>query len=455
MRRRRAASRSWSRSRCALGGCKGSRGDAPRRRTRRRSPGTPARRRRRRARRLGADAAPPDDAIPATSSDELTARARHLLEAIAKDDADLAADILFPRDGWLATRDAADPGKDWEKHVAGPSARPARACAAPRGARPRSVRLARARARGRAGDAAAARLEEAPLDGARLAAHVRRRRPHAHRSSIREMTAWRGAWYVTPALRCLRARRWAEAVPAELAALVRAQRRSRRAAARRASCGRAPRRRRSGAPARAGARAGASLRGAACPRRDPAPRATLRRRSVVAALEQAHEHASRSAGRSVISTRVTMAPAAPGSCTSSASSDASSSRTPSATRRTRVSCSAVIVASVQVVAERSSPRSRGRSARRPPASRRHARPARGPSRTPPRRPTRRSRRRPRAAACPAPPTSAIETSKRARTRSRNLLHDAPLVLQRPRVRDVEREPKNADEHFAGLIRASA
>jgi hypothetical protein len=62
-------------------------------------------------------AVPPDDAIPATSSDELTARAKHLLEAIAKDDPDLAVDIEFPREGWIATRDASDPGKEWDDHV--------------------------------------------------------------------------------------------------------------------------------------------------------------------------------------------------------------------------------------------------------------------------------------------------------------------------------------------------
>ena len=37
-----------------------------------------------------------------------------------------------------------------------------------------------------------------------------------------------------------------------------------------------------------------------------------------------------------------------------------------------------------------------------------------------------------------------------------LLHDAPLVLERPRVRDVEREPQDADEHRLGAeLRASA
>lgn len=61
--------------------------------------------------------APADDTIPATSSDELTARARHLLEGISKDDPDLAVDIEFPRAGWIGLRDVDDPGLDWDKHV--------------------------------------------------------------------------------------------------------------------------------------------------------------------------------------------------------------------------------------------------------------------------------------------------------------------------------------------------
>ncbi|MGA7120118.1 MAG: hypothetical protein WBY94_08475 [Polyangiaceae bacterium] len=63
---------------------------------------------------------PPDDTVLPSTSDELVGRAGHLLEAISRDDATLANDILFPRDGWLLTREALDPGKDWESHVATP-----------------------------------------------------------------------------------------------------------------------------------------------------------------------------------------------------------------------------------------------------------------------------------------------------------------------------------------------
>jgi hypothetical protein len=66
-----------------------------------------------------ADAAILDDALPPSESDDLTTRARHLLEAIAKDDPSLATDIVFPRDAYLLAKDAADPGKQWDAKVMG------------------------------------------------------------------------------------------------------------------------------------------------------------------------------------------------------------------------------------------------------------------------------------------------------------------------------------------------
>jgi hypothetical protein len=143
------------------------------------------------------DAAPPDDSIPPTTGDDLTARARHLLEAVGKDDPDLATDILFPRDGWLATRDAADPGKEWEKRVAAPF---------------RKSVHAHARHHEQVDRAQFVSLElghvvvqstprrhgwKKPLwtvKGSRLTFLVA---GHTRTLSIREMTAWRGAWYVT------------------------------------------------------------------------------------------------------------------------------------------------------------------------------------------------------------------------------------------------------------------
>lgn len=58
-----------------------------------------------------------DDSLPASSSAELTTRGRHLLEALAQDNPDLAADILFPRDAWANARDGQDPTKQWEEKI--------------------------------------------------------------------------------------------------------------------------------------------------------------------------------------------------------------------------------------------------------------------------------------------------------------------------------------------------
>src|SRR5437868_9768279 len=58
-----------------------------------------------------------DTALPHTSSEELSARMRHLLEAISQDNADLASDVLFPRDAYAATKDLSDPSKAWERRL--------------------------------------------------------------------------------------------------------------------------------------------------------------------------------------------------------------------------------------------------------------------------------------------------------------------------------------------------
>src|SRR2546423_13522086 len=55
-----------------------------------------------------------DTALPQTSGEELSARMRHLLEAISQENADLAADVLFPRDAYAATKDLSDASKAWE-----------------------------------------------------------------------------------------------------------------------------------------------------------------------------------------------------------------------------------------------------------------------------------------------------------------------------------------------------
>jgi hypothetical protein len=67
-----------------------------------------------------ADAAPDANAtasfddLPDAGSADLDVRAKHLLEAIAQNDASLAADIVLPRDAYMAARDAQDPGSLYE-----------------------------------------------------------------------------------------------------------------------------------------------------------------------------------------------------------------------------------------------------------------------------------------------------------------------------------------------------
>lgn len=140
---------------------------------------------------------PADEAMPDPSSDELSARARHLLEAIGKDDADLAADILFPRDGWLATRDASDPGSDWEKHVNRPFRRALHAQVRHHGDLERAQFVSFDLGRVMTQEAIRHHGWKKPLwtvHGSRLTYLVD---GHTRTLTIREMTAWRGAWYVT------------------------------------------------------------------------------------------------------------------------------------------------------------------------------------------------------------------------------------------------------------------
>jgi hypothetical protein len=58
-----------------------------------------------------------DDSLPPFASEDLTTRAKHLLEAIQKDNGELAGDIVFPRDAYLQVKDVPDPGKQWDAKV--------------------------------------------------------------------------------------------------------------------------------------------------------------------------------------------------------------------------------------------------------------------------------------------------------------------------------------------------
>ncbi len=144
-----------------------------------------------------ADAGVDDIAIPLAVNEELIARMRHLLEALAQANADLATDIVFPRDAYVALHDTADPQKAWEKHVAS--------------AFRRSIERTHKRLKG---------IENAKFVGFELGRAVVQITPkkndfkkplwrvrHSKLSftidgkvrhiDIAEMTGWRGAWYIT------------------------------------------------------------------------------------------------------------------------------------------------------------------------------------------------------------------------------------------------------------------
>ena len=58
-----------------------------------------------------------DTAMPAMSGETLHTRMQHLLEAIAQNNSDLAGDVLFPRDGYIASKDSSDPQSAWDTKV--------------------------------------------------------------------------------------------------------------------------------------------------------------------------------------------------------------------------------------------------------------------------------------------------------------------------------------------------
>jgi hypothetical protein len=153
----------------------------------------------REARASGAVPKPPqpaDDQLP-TSTEGMDLRARHLLEAIASDNAVLANDIVFPRDAWIATRDASDPGKDWDHRVATPFRKAIHVLSRHNEAlaRAQSVTL----------ELGTAVSQDAPrphawkkalwtVHGSRITFVVD---GQARSLPVRELTGWRGEWYVT------------------------------------------------------------------------------------------------------------------------------------------------------------------------------------------------------------------------------------------------------------------
>ncbi len=138
-----------------------------------------------------------DSAMPASSGEDLQTRMRHLLEAVSQDNPDLASDAIFPRDAYVATKDSADPQKAWEKKVSTTFRK--------------SVERTHKRMKG---------IEHAKFVSFELGRSIVQLSPSkvnfkkplwrvkhsklmftidgkARHLDVAEMTAWRGAWYVT------------------------------------------------------------------------------------------------------------------------------------------------------------------------------------------------------------------------------------------------------------------
>ncbi len=144
------------------------------------------------------EAGPPaDDSLPPFTSDELTTRAKHLLEAIAKDNADLATDLVFPRDAYLAVKDVADPGKHWDGKVMAAFRRDVHALHKRTKGADRAVFTSF-----EVGQPASEAMPKRK-DLKRMLWRARRSRigftvdGKPSHIDVAEMTGWRGSWYVT------------------------------------------------------------------------------------------------------------------------------------------------------------------------------------------------------------------------------------------------------------------
>jgi hypothetical protein len=144
----------------------------------------------------GADAGLADDAMPEATSADLTNRARHLLEAIAKSSPDLALDMLFPREGYIGARDAQDPGKLWDVKL-----KPAYEAQVKRAAK-RTKGLDRAVfvsfELGKSISRIVPKKKEwkTPLWRVKRSSITFTIDGKAHRMEIAELVAWRGNWYL-------------------------------------------------------------------------------------------------------------------------------------------------------------------------------------------------------------------------------------------------------------------
>jgi len=138
-----------------------------------------------------------DDALPAFTSEELVRRARHLLEAIQKDDGELAGDIVFPRDAYIAVKDVADPGKHWDQKVLAAFRKDVHVL------HKRMKGIDRARFTGFELGQPASEAMPKKHDLLRMLWRAKRSRlaftidGKPSHFDVAEMTSWKGAWYVT------------------------------------------------------------------------------------------------------------------------------------------------------------------------------------------------------------------------------------------------------------------
>lgn len=139
---------------------------------------------------------PADDALPPTAPADLALRGKHLLEAIVQDNPELATDILFPREAFLAVRDVTDPAKVWEKKILGGFQR--------------DIRTLSRRLKGKDAQFVALEVGQAitrvvpkkrdfkkPLWRVRHSKLLFTVDGRQQRIEVGEFVSWRGAWYVT------------------------------------------------------------------------------------------------------------------------------------------------------------------------------------------------------------------------------------------------------------------
>ena len=138
-----------------------------------------------------------DVALPPATGEELEGRMRHLLEAIAQENPDLAGDVLFPRDAFVQTKDLVDPQKAWEKKVSSPFRR------AVTSLHKRTKGAETVRFTGFELGHSVLQITPKKKDWKRPLWRVKHSKlsftvdGKARQFDIAEMTSWRGAWYVT------------------------------------------------------------------------------------------------------------------------------------------------------------------------------------------------------------------------------------------------------------------